>query len=146
MGEEELPSDLKDMDPDEQQRRIKVRAAEKIAIGMVLVLVFSDPVVDMLGEIGNRIGISGFYISFFLAPMASNASEMVAAFTLAKKRTVKNQTAALSTLEGAAIMNNTFVLGIFYVLVYVKNLAWEFAAETFAIVIIQVAIGGLVLF
>lgn len=35
-------------------------------------------------------------------------------------------------------MNNTFCLGIFLMLVYAKNLAWEFSAETLSIVLIQV--------
>ncbi|CAK0909106.1 unnamed protein product, partial [Prorocentrum cordatum] len=48
-------------------------------------------------------------------------------------------------LEGAAIMNNTFCLGIFLALVYFKGLAWEFSAETVSIVSIQVALGVLML-
>jgi hypothetical protein len=38
-------------------------------------------------------------------------------------------------------MNNTFGLGIFLVLVFVQNLAWEFAAETLSIVFVQQAVG-----
>jgi len=45
---------------------------------------------------------------------------------------------SLSTLEGAAIMNNTFCLSIFLMLVYFKKLAWQFSAETISILLIQV--------
>lgn len=38
-------------------------------------------------------------------------------------------------------MNNTFCLAIFLVLVFVKNLAWEFAAETLSIVFVQLIVG-----
>ena len=48
-----------------------------MSIGTVLVLVFSDPAVNVLAEIGKRINVSAFYISFILAPLASNASELV---------------------------------------------------------------------
>lgn len=138
--EEDVPEDLADLEPEEQQKRIKIRAAYKMALGTLLVLIFSDPMVDLLSELGVRLDVSAFYISFVLAPLASNASELVAAYNYAKKRTCKSITTSLSTLEGAAIMNNTFCLAIFLALVYFQNLAWEFSAETIAIMLIQVMI------
>jgi hypothetical protein len=35
-------------------------------------------------------------------------------------------------------MNNTFCLGIFLLLIYAKNLAWQFSAETISILFIEV--------
>ena len=37
-------------------------------------------------------------------------------------------------------MNNTFVLGIFMVLIYFRSLAWQFFAETLSILLCQVVI------
>jgi len=139
--EEDVPEDLANLEPEEQQRRIQIRAFTKMGAGLLLVLIFSDPTVDLLSEMGKRLDISPFYISFVLAPMASNASELVAAYNYASKRTKKSMTTSLSTLEGAAIMNNSFCLGIFLALVYFKNLAWEFSAETISIIFVQVCIG-----
>jgi len=143
--EEDIPEDLADLDPDEQQKRIKLRAASGMAMGTLLVLIFSDPMVGLLSEIGKRLDVSAFYISFILAPMASNASELVAAINYAKKRTCKSVTTSLSTLVGAAIMNNTFCLGIFLALIYFQGLAWEFSAETISIILVQVLMGIMVL-
>merc|ERR1712217_215635 len=112
-----------------------------MALGTVLVLVFSDPMVDCLSEWGTRLGVSPFYISFVLAPFASNASELLSAYTYAIKKTEKNMTTSLSTLIGAAYMNNTFVLGIFLALIYLQGFAWQFTAETIAMVLIQWIIG-----
>merc|ERR1711959_164591 len=113
-------------------------------MGTLLVLLFSDPMVDVLfSEIGVRTDVPGFYISFVLAPLASNASELVAAYAYAQKRTMKSMTISLSTLEGAACMNNTFCLGIFYALVYFKGLAWTFKAETASIIGVQLAVGAI---
>merc|ERR1712029_453665 len=86
--EEELPEDLADLDPAEQQKRIKVRAFQGMFFGTFLVLLFSDPMCDMLGLIGDKSGVPKFYVSFVLAPLASNASELVAAMKLASKKTV----------------------------------------------------------
>jgi len=141
--EEDMPEDLANLPVEQQQRRIMIRAASKMAIGTLLVLVFSDPMVDLLSELGNRLDVSPFYISFILAPLASNASELLAAYSYAKKRTQKSITTSLSQLEGAAVMNNTFCLGIFLGLVYFKGLAWEFSAETIAIVAVQIGVASL---
>jgi len=144
--EEDMPEDLADLEPAEQQKRIKMRSGYQMLMGTLLVLVFSDPMVDLLSEMGIRLGVSPFYISFVLAPLASNASELVAAYNYAVKRTQKSMTYALSCLVGAAVMNNTFCLGIFLALVFFKHLAWEFTAETISIVFIQLLLGMMVYF
>ena len=80
--------------------------------------------------------ISPFYISFVLAPLASNASELLAAYKFAAKKTRATVTVSLSQLEGAAIMNNTFCLGIFLFLIwsgggtFKQPLIWAYTAET----------------
>ena len=57
-----------------------------------------------LPQIGDRIGVPAFYISFVLAPLASNASELIASYNYALKKTKKTITISLSALEGAACM------------------------------------------
>merc|ERR1719428_407965 len=109
--------------------------------GTILVLMFSDPMTDMLGLIGDKLNVSKFYVSFLLAPLASNASELVSAMKLASKKTGKSMVQSISTLLGAAIMNNTFCLSIFLMLIIFKGLVWKFTAETIAIVTIQVLMG-----
>ena len=47
---------------------------------------------------------------------------------------------SLSALQGACVMNNTFVLGIFMLLVWLQNLSWEFMAETCSILLVIVVI------
>jgi len=139
--EEEMPEDLSHLSPEEQLKRVLFRSIWMMGVGTLLVLIFSDPMVDVLSEWGVRTGIPAFYISFVLAPLASNASELLSAYTYAAKKSSKSITTALSTLVGAAIMNNTFCLAIFFALIYFKKLAWQFTAETIAIILIQWVIG-----
>jgi len=141
---EEVPEDFCDLSPEEQQTAIKMRAFRMLAMGTVLVVYFSDPMVDVMQEIAVRGGISPFYVSFVLAPLASNSSEVLASVYYAKKKTRKTMTVALSTLEGAACMNNTFCLCIFMGLIYFRGLAWQYTAETAAIVIVQFIMAYLV--
>jgi len=81
--------------------------------------------------------LSPFYVSFILAPLASNASEFIASYYYALKKTKKTITISLSALEGAACMNNTFCLLIFMALIYFRGLAWQYTAETIVIVVVQ---------
>merc|ERR1711988_1712883 len=139
--EEDMPQDLADLSPAEQQAAIKKRACSKMFFGSAIVLFFSDPMCDLLGTMGDKAGIPAFYISFLIAPLASNASELVSAMKLAAKKTQGSMKESLSTLCGAAIMNNTFCLSIFFLCFILKDLVWEFSAETISIVLIQYIIG-----
>jgi Ca2+/Na+ antiporter len=85
-------------------------------------------------------GVGAFSVSFVLAPLASNASELIAAYKYSLKKTTTSIAISLSTLQGAACMNNTFGLGIFMVLIYTQSLAWQYLAETLAIVFVQICL------
>ncbi|GBG28916.1 Sodium/calcium exchanger NCL1 [Hondaea fermentalgiana] len=135
--EEEVPEDLADLPPEKQRRIIIFRSFRLMITGTVLVLLFSDAMVDVMGQMGKVLGISSFYISFILAPLASNASEFIASYSYALKKTSKTVTISLTSLTGAAIMNNTLCLGVFLALVYFRGLAWEFSAETISILFVE---------
>jgi Ca2+/Na+ antiporter len=142
--EEEVPEDITHLSPEEQQTIIKWRAFKMLAIGTVMVIYFSDPMVDVMQEIAVRAHMSPFYVSFILAPLASNASEFVASMFYAAKKTRKTMTVSLSALEGAACMNNTFCLSIFMFLIFYRGLAWQFTAETISIVVVELIMTVLV--
>lgn len=136
--ETEIPDDLINMPVDQQRRRIVMRSCFWMFSGVAVVLIFSDPLVDVLGELGDRLGVSPFYISFVFCPLASNASEIIASYRYAQKKTAKTMTVSFSALLGAAIMNNTFCLLIFLILIVSKQLIWEFSAETLCILFVEV--------
>jgi len=139
--QEEIPEELTDLPPDQQQAAIKKKAFYMLFMGTILVLYFSDPMVDVLSAIADRVNIGPFYVSFVLAPVASNASELIASQYYASKKTRKTISVALSALEGAACMNNTFCLSIFMGLIFFRGLAWQYSAETLAILLCQFVVG-----
>lgn len=135
--EEEIPEEIKDLPASEQEAAIKKKAFTMLAIGTAMVLMFADPMVDVMQEIAVRVNIPPFYVSFVLAPLASNASEVLASQYYASKKTTQTMTVSLSALQGAACMNNTFCLSIFMGLIYFRGLAWQYTAETITIVLVQ---------
>lgn len=139
--EEEMPPELANLSPEEQQHQLKLKAAWALGVGTLLVCIFSDPMVDVLDQIGSRTGLGSFCVSFLLAPIASNAAELVAAYNSSLKKTKSSISLSLATLQGAACMNNTFGLGIFMYLVYSQGLAWNYLAETLTILLVEIVMG-----
>lgn len=138
--EEEVPSDLAHLSPKQQQRRIIGRSFSMMLAGTALVILFSDPIVDILDNMAERVHIPNFYVSFILAPLISNASEVIASFVYAKRKTIKSSTISISTLQGSAIMNNSVCLGVFLIIIFCRKLKWLFTAETITILFVEVCI------
>lgn len=148
-GEQEQNEEEEDDEDEEEEEeedetggltpgQIKFKAFGLMILGVAIVTIFSDPMVDVLSEMGNRLGVSPFYVSFVVTPLASNASEFISSMVFAQKKTKQSITLTYSALLGAATMNNTLCLGIFLALVYFKQLIWEFSAEVTAILFIEV--------
>jgi Ca2+/Na+ antiporter len=141
---EEIPKEIADLSPAEQQTAIKKKAFTMLFVGTVLIVMFSDPVVHVLEETANRLGLSPFYVAFVIAPIAANASEIVASQYYAAKKTSSTITVSFAELTGAGAMNNTFCLSIFMGLIFLRGLAWEYTAETIAIVTVEFIISYMV--
>jgi Ca2+/Na+ antiporter len=120
---------------------LKLQACGLLLLGTVVCTVFSDPMVDVISNVGLKLNISPFYISFVVTPLASNASEVIAGLIFAKKKTTESISLTLSTLHGAATMNSTLSLCIFMSLIYFRALSWSFSAEVITVVVVIVIVG-----
>lgn len=118
-----------------------LRACGLLLLGTALVVFFSDPMVDVIGGVGNSIGVSPFYVSFVVTPLASNASEIISAIIFARKKTNRAMSLTLSSLYGAASMNNTLGLSIFFALIYFRHLSWDYSAEVLSILFVTIGVG-----
>lgn len=58
--EEEIPEDLKDLDPEVRTRAIIMRSLWMMISGTCVVLIFSDPMVDVLNEFATLSNIDSF--------------------------------------------------------------------------------------
>lgn len=116
-------------------------AALYILGGTFIVTMFSDPLVEVIGETGKILEWNPFYISFLVTPLASNASEFIAAIKFAAKKTDVSLGLTLSSLYGAATMNNTICLAVFMGLIHFRELAWTNTAETLSVLTVILTIG-----
>lgn len=134
-------SDEEDLFLDKSNNQILWEAIKLLLAGTVLVTVFSDPMCNAISAFSVTTGIPAFYVSFILTPLASNASEVLASLRFAKKKTVNGCSLSISSLYGAACMNNTFCLAIFFALIYFQGLRWTFSVETIVILLTELVLG-----
>lgn len=107
----------------------------------MIVAVFADPEVQAVVSLSGNLHLSPFIPAFVLTPFASNASELVSSLQFASKMRKKNISLTFSQVWGACTMNNTMCLGLFLLVVYLRDLEWEFTAETVAILFSTYAVG-----
>jgi Ca2+/Na+ antiporter len=144
--EEENDDDDEEEEEDEEENgnltkfQILSQSCGTLLLGVGMCVVFSDPMVDALTEVGNRWGISPFYISFIITPIVSNASELLSSLQFAAKKTRRSIDMTYQQLLGASTMNNTLCLSVFLVLVYARKLAWEFSAEVLTILTVEIVV------
>ena len=94
-------------------------------LGITFLLVFSDPMVPDLQEM-VRMGDPPFCVSFVLAPLDRNSSEVLANLYNTSNKTSTSITNSFAVLKGAAAMNNTLCPSIFIMgLIYFRGLVWQ---------------------
>lgn len=140
-GDEEEEAEEEEEYLELTDRQLIMSALLLLISGTALVTVFSDPMCSAIQAFAETTGIPAFYISFIITPLASNASEVLASLRFAKKKTTEAVSLSAASLFGAACMNNTFCLSIFFALIYFRGLTWSFSAETIAILIIIWSVG-----
>ena len=127
--------------------QIKLKAIILLVVATTIAAVFSDPMVDVINEFGQRINISPFYVSFVITPigiyfigillniifLASNASEVIAGLQFASKKTTASLSLCHSSLLGGASMNASMSLCVFMCLMYFRELTWDYTAEVITV-------------
>jgi len=58
--EEEMPDEWKELDPVSRSRAIIMMSCKMMFIGTAVVLIFSDPMVDVLNQVGIVTGVGSF--------------------------------------------------------------------------------------
>jgi Ca2+/Na+ antiporter len=108
-GEEEEEEEEEEAEEEEAANltpaEIRRKAFGTLALGVALVSLFSDPMVNVLSEIANKADIPPFYVGFVIAPVISNASEIISSISQAQKKRKANIDVTYSQLLGAATMN-----------------------------------------
>lgn len=158
-------SSEEDKEVEEPKWKIALKSILLLVVGVGLVTIFSDPMVDALSRLvdkdnrnyyfidgsgkkkyGQYIPIPVFYLSFIITPLCSNASELLSSLIFAAKKKKVTSSMTFSQLYGAATMNNTLCLGIFAALVGIRGLTWQYSAEVTVTLLVLFIMGAKALF
>merc|ERR1712107_556715 len=74
--EEEDDDDGEDQFLHLNDNQLIMRAMFQLFLGTLICIIFSDPMVSVIGVFSNTIHVPSFYISFIVTPIASNAAEI----------------------------------------------------------------------
>ena len=108
----------------------QVTAAQKLFLGTALVVVFSDPMVDVMSEIGVRTGVPAFYASIPARwprrPFSSCSQSMV----LRGKKTADVHHHLLAARKGRLHERPVLPRRSSWVSSTFKGIAWQYTVET----------------
>jgi Ca2+/Na+ antiporter len=118
-------------------------AVSMLLLGALVCTIVADPFVDAVSAFSKASGVPSFFIAFVVAPLASNASELVSSLQFAKRKRMKNITLTFGQVYGAVTMNNTMCLGLFLLVVYHQSLPWKYTGEVLVILVVVLLVGVL---
>lgn len=132
--EDEMPEDIARAPPDQQKSMIITRSCWMMGAGVLLCLLFSDPAVEVMVELGNRSGMGEFWVAFLLAPLASNTTELLNCYKYGCKKTRASVSVCIGTLQACVILNNTIVMFVTLLCgaISLKD-PWDYLSNTIAI-------------
>lgn len=102
----------KDDDDDEEKEEPLAKGIAYLLAGGTLIWMFSEPFIRVVASVGHASDMSTLVISFFCAPVASEAPEILEALSLSRKGKLQNINIAVSNLVGGTISKTTLLLGI----------------------------------
>ncbi len=115
----------------EKGRRQLAEAVVLMAIGMVIVVLFSDLFIGTIINIAGIIGVGAVWLALVITPIASDFEEQLSAYRLARGSPGGGSTAIVSFI-GGKLENNTVLLGVIGLFaaapVYITSTAPEFLA------------------
>ncbi len=127
----------------ETGRKEFLEAAMLMAVGMAIVVLFSNLFIDTIINVAGILGIGAVWLALVITPIASDFEEQLSAYRLARGSVGGGSTAIVSFI-GGKLENNTVLLGVIGIFaaapVYIASTAPEFIA---VIIINVIAIGFL---
>ena len=83
-----------------------------LVAGGLLIIFFATPFIDAVVEVSSLWNVSPTLLAFFLAPIASEAPEILESVSLSRKGGLQNINIAYSNLIGGTITKTTLLVGV----------------------------------
>lgn len=97
---------------DEDEEESVLKGALFLLSGGILIVLFSSPFITSVVEVATLWKVSPTLLAFFLAPIASEAPEILESISLSRKGNLQNINIAFSNLVGGTITKTTLLSGV----------------------------------
>jgi len=106
-----------------------------LVCGGVLISMFSSIFINAVVEIASLLEVNPILLAFFLAPIASEAPEILESISLSRKGNAQNINIACSNLMGGTITKTTLLCGIFSLFGVFRGFVWESPSYSLCLVL-----------
>jgi len=111
-----------------------------LVCGGFLIVVFSSPFINSVVDAAAMLKVNPILLAFFLAPIASEAPEILESISLSRKGNSQSINIAYSNLIGGTITKTTLLCGIFCFFGLYKGFVWE-SSYSLSLVLLSVCAG-----
>jgi len=104
-----------------------------LVAGGLLIIIFSEPFINAVVSTAKLFEVNPLLPAFFLAPIASEAPEILESISLSRKGNLQSINIAYSNLVGGTVTKTTLLLGILCFFGVGKELEWSYPSFTISI-------------
>jgi len=135
--DEELGDDIEEM---EEEVSVS-KGVMFLVTGGLLIVLFSSPFINAVVEAAALMKVNPILLAFFLAPIASEAPEILESISLSRKGNAQSINIAYSNLIGGTITKTTLLCGIFCFFGVYKGFVWE-SSYSLSLALLSVCAGS----
>jgi cation:H+ antiporter len=127
---------------DEEEEDVPVsKGISYLVTGGILIFIFSNPFIEAVVAAASQMQVNPILLAFFLAPIASEAPEILESISLSRKGNATSINVAFSNLVGGTITKTTLLCGIFCLFGVYKNFHWESPSYTLSLALLTIGAG-----
>ncbi|RZB77182.1 Sodium/calcium exchanger NCL isoform B [Glycine soja] len=112
-----------------------------VVLGVTILALLAEPLIASVQKFSEEAGISSFFISFILVPLATNFREATSAIKEASHKKTSNTSQTMYEIYGAVFMNNILGFVVISILIYMREITWEFSADVLVVAIVCAVTG-----
>ncbi|RDY02383.1 Sodium/calcium exchanger NCL [Mucuna pruriens] len=112
-----------------------------VVLGVTILALLAEPLIASVQKFSEAAGISSFFISFILVPLATNFREATSAIKEASHKKSSNTSQTMYEIYGAVFMNNILGFVVISILIYMREITWEFSADVLIVAVVCAVMG-----
>ncbi|XP_027340347.1 sodium/calcium exchanger NCL-like [Abrus precatorius] len=112
-----------------------------VVLGVTILSLLAEPLIASVQKFSEDAGMSPFFISFILVPLATNFREATSAIKEASHKKSSNTSQTMYEIYGAVFMNNILGFVVISILIYMRDITWEFSADVLVVAIVCAVMG-----